>query len=124
MSRRQRVDAGEDRPVVHRGPEGEDLSEPGCINIQAPAQPCTQRLDLGCKQQVTVAPAVEQGADPGSVSRQQQALAARVPERNGELTVEVREERIAVLLICVNDGFRIRLCTERVPTLDQGLAQL
>lgn len=82
-----------------------------------------QRLDFRGEQQPLALAGVEQRQNADPIPNQQQALAVFVPQRDGELAVQVLDEIIAILLVVMDDDFGVAVRAETVPRFQQDLAQ-
>jgi len=124
MAGRQGFDPFEDTMGGEGSPVGEDL--PQCLDVQASSQ-CRvgeQRLHLGGKIQPIASDGIEQGADARAIAGQHQATFRLVPQGDGELTVQVFDEVVAVLLVKMDDDLRVRTGVEAVTQRLELLTQL
>ena len=107
-----------------RRPEGEDLIQRRRRDAGRFRQQGQQRLDFRSEQQPLALAGVEQRQDADPIPNQQQALAVGVPQRDGELAVQVLHEIVAILLVGMDDDLGVAVGAEPVPRFQQDLAQL
>ena len=85
-----------------------------------------QRLDLGGEQQQVPGASVIQRLDAQPVSRQQQPLALRIPQAEGEHPVQLAQQLGGVaagLLVAMDEHLRVGVGAEAVALRQQWLAQ-
>jgi hypothetical protein len=118
-------DAGEDGPGRHRRPEGEGLIEPDRIEGARQRRVASeQRLDLAGEDDPAPVLGVVKRPHPQPIAGQRQSPAARVPQPDGELSVEPRERLLAPGLVGVDDHLGVAGRPEGVPQRLQFGAQL
>jgi len=110
--------AGQDGPVAEHVMQRLEVQLPGYGPVNE------DRLDLGGKDQGSVPYRVVQRPDAEPVPRNEQALAAAVPERKGKLAVEPRKAGEPILFEQVEDDLRVGVRVEPVPVSDEFLLQL
>lgn len=104
--------------VTHRGAQG------GAIDLAHEPRNQRQRLELGGKHEAALTDVVEQRLDAGAVARQQQLLAAAVPEGEGEHALQPLQAVQSILLIGVENGFGVGRGAEAVAFAAQLATQL
>ena len=82
-----------------------------------------QRLDFGAEEQLAAHLNVIERLDAQMIPRQEQLAPDRIPDGEREHAVEPFHAGRAPLFVGVNDHLRVRLRPERVPGLEEFLAQ-
>ncbi len=123
MAGRQRLDALEYGVWRQGCPVGEDFAQRFRIQTARHFGQGEQGLDLGGKGQTARHASVKQRPDAGAVAGQQQALTRHVPQGEGELAVELIDQRVAVVFIQVHQHFGIGLRGEAMAAALQLGAQ-
>jgi hypothetical protein len=109
-----------DLRIEHRLRRGHEL-EAEVIIERLPVQPTRHvfvlqdRLDLRREPQLAIAHVVVERLDADAVARDPQQLLARIPDRKREHPAQLLHRLDAVLLVRVDDDFRIRPALEQVP---------
>src|SRR5262249_59332822 len=98
------VPVRERRALADGGPERERVVDP--TRVEAPGQRRVgeESLDLRREPESLSVDRVEQRTDAEAIACQEQATPAPVPEREGELAIQALAERIAVLLVKVDEA--------------------
>ena len=85
---------------------------------------CENGFDFRSEADLALRLTVVQGQDAGPISREQQAAAARIPERDRKLSVQGVHEVGARVLVEVHEHFGIGGRSKHVPARAQVVAQL
>ena len=108
---------------AQRKPEGEDLVERERIELCAHSGHCQQRLDLRSEIKAARVGGVVERPDSHPVARHHQALATLVPDREGEIAVEVRNAIDPLLLVELEENLGVGIGSKVMTALDHRLAQ-
>src|SRR5262249_53539273 len=104
--------------------EGEELSQGLRIELCADVRQFQQRLGLRGEGELSLGERVIKGLDAEGIARNDQPLGAAVPQRQGEHALELLQERIALLLVEMDDDLSIAAGGELVPGLLETGAKL
>ena len=121
---RQRPHALECCARRQRRPVSEDFGERLEIDSARHLGQREQRLDFGSEQESSCGLGVEQRPDAGAVAGEHQSPLLGVPQRDRELPVQVVNKTFAVLLVKVNDDFRVRMGVKLMALSGQFAPQL
>src|SRR5207302_7375094 len=86
--------------------------------------PTRQRAELGGKRQLSVDVTVVERLDPEAVAREDEPLPRCIPDRNGEHSAQPLRERIAVLLVEVEQDLRVAVRAKAMAGALELLSQL
>ena len=120
---RQLLDAGEHRQRRGHVAGAEVQIERLVVQLARDGGVAEQRLDLGSEEEPIAAEVVVDRLLAEPVAREEQALPARVPDGEGEHPAQALGERVAPLLVTVDQDFGVAAGAEDVAPGDQLLAQ-
>src|SRR4051812_30682560 len=104
-------------------PKGEDLIQGLKIQFSRDLGIRKDRLDLGCKRKAVFRLCVEQRPDAKPVTRHEELLLCRIPDRECPLPVQAVNAALAFFLIQMQDDFCVRPRGELVAFLNQLISQ-
>jgi len=124
MPARQARDPLEQRPRADQAGERKDLVEADEIDPTLDRRVGEDRLDLRTEQEQAAGHGVVEGDDPEVVAGEEEPAPLGVPDREGELAVEMEDEVLAVLLVQVDQHLDVGVGAEDVAPLAERVAQL
>jgi hypothetical protein len=81
-------------------------------------------FDLGAEEKYSSLQTVKQWPNAQSISRDEEFLFYRIPDRDGKLPIEALQTTWTLLLVEVQEYFRIAMCLEVVPVILEFEPQL
>ena len=118
VSRRQSADSAVERPRRRNVAVGQEERQRRGVALVRDLRVRQERLRLRGEGEEPRPVVVEERLLARAVAREQQAALARVPQREGEHAVELRDGSIALLLVEVQDHLAVALALEAVAALE------
>ena len=121
MPRWQLAHTGEDGPRLRDVAERQILRHRSVVDLRRKTVEGEQRAQLGAEPDTIGSRPVRERLDAEAVAGDEQSLAGRIPDREGEHAAQVLHDVVAVLLVAVDDRLGIGARPELVATVLQGI---